>query len=331
MIRTNRKPLTPGKRLRFRLEWLAAETLALVVPLFPRRAVVRFGRALGGLAFRGPARRISLENLDVAFGDTKSPAEKERIGRESLQSFVATVLALFWVRRLTPENFREFVEIDEMALAHAQAVLQRGKGLVFATLHYGDWELLGLAAPFLGMSLTIVQEAMRNRPLQDLFSRLRGVTGHRVIPQEFAATKLFRAIREGGGTALLIDLGSTWRGGGTWLEFFGLRAFSSPTFAALALRTGAPVLFAYAKPLPDGRVRLVYGPEVECRPGEDAQTLSQRALKLCEELIRQQPEPWLWSYKRWTPRPTEERGRYPAYSRPIGLRGLHKRHRPPAK
>jgi KDO2-lipid IV(A) lauroyltransferase len=331
MIRSNRRPLTVGKRLRFRLEWLAAETLALIVPAFPRRFVVKFGRALGWLAFRGPVRRISLENLDVAFGNTKSPAEKECIARESLQSFVATVLCLFWGKRLTAGNLREFVEIDEASLARAQEILKAGKGLIFATLHYGDWEILGLAAALLDMRLTIVQEVMRNRPLQDLFSRLRGVTGHRIVPQEFAATKLFRALREGGGTALLVDLGSTWRGGGTWLEFFGLPAFSSPAFAALALRTGAAVVFAHAKPLPDGRVRLVYGPEVERLPGDDERTLSQRTLKMCEDLIRQQPEPWMWSYKRWTPRPTEERGRYPAYSRPIGLRGLHKRHRSAAK
>ena len=330
MIRSNRRPLTTGKRLRFRLEWLAAEMLAAIVPLFSRRFVVRFGRALGGFAFRGRVRQISLENLDLAFGDTKSTAEKERIGRESLRSFVGTILGLFWGRRLTAENFREFVEIDETSLAHAQEIVKRRKGLVFATLHYGDWELLGLTATFVGLDLTIVQEVMRNEPLQNVFSRLRGVTGHRVVPQAFAASKVFRAIREGGGTALLVDLGSNRRGGGLWLDFFGLPVFSSPTFAALALRSGAPILFAHATPLPNGRVRLVYGPEVPRESGDDERALAQRTLKLCEDLIRRQPEFWLWSYKRWSPRPTEERGRYPEYSRPIVLRES-KQHRQPAQ
>jgi Kdo2-lipid IVA lauroyltransferase/acyltransferase len=323
MIR-ERRPVSVAKRLRYQFEWLAGEVLALIVPLFPRRTVVCFGRASGRLMFHGTVRRVALENLDVAFGETKTPAEKERIGRESLGNCVATVLALFWARRLTRENFREFVEIDEASLAHAIEVLQRGNGLVFATMHYGDWELLGLTAAFVGLPVTLVQEVMRNQAMQHLFSRLRSVTGHRVVPQTFAATKLFRAIKEGGATALLVDLGSNRRGGGVWLDFFGLPALTSPAFAALALRTGAPVLFAYALPLPDGRVRLVYGPEVPREPGDTEQTLAQRTLKLCEDVIRQQPEFWLWSYKRWTPRPTEERGRYPEYSRFIGLRQFHK-------
>lgn len=324
MIRSGRRPVTAGKRLRYRLEWLAAEMLALIIPVFPRQAVARFGRFLGRLAFRGPVRRISLENLDVAFGDSKSLAEKERIAQASLENLVATILCLFWSRRLTPQNFRQFVEIDEASLAHAQAVLKRGKGLIFTTLHFGDWELIGLATAFLGFPLTIVQEVMRNRPLQDLFSRLRGATGHRIIPQEFAATRLFRAIREGGATALLIDLGSNRRGGGVWLDFFGLPVFSSPAFAALSHRIGATLLFAYALPLPDGRMRFVYGPEIT---GNNVEELSQRAYQLCEELIRKHPEAWLWSYKRWSPRPSDEQGRYPSYSRPIGFRENRQRQR----
>lgn len=312
MIRSRRRPVSAAKRVRFRLEWLAAKILSLVVPLFPRRWIIRFGHFLGALAFRGEARRVSLENLQLALGKAD-----ERIARASLQNFFATVLGLFWGRRLTAENYRQFVEIDEASLAHAHEVLKRGKGLVFATLHFGDWELLGLTAAFHGWPLTIVQEAMRNRPLQELLSRLRGATGHTIIPQEMAATRLFRALRDGGATALLIDLSTTRRGRGVWLEFFGLPVFSSPAFAALALRAGAPVLFAYALPLPDGRVRLVYGPEIT---GRDMRELAQNAYRLCEELIRRHPQFWLWSYKRWSPRPTEEPGRYPSYSRPLPKR-----------
>ena len=106
MIRSERKPVTAGKRLRYRLEWLAAAALARIVPLFPRPFIVKLGRALGRLAFRGELRRVALENLHVAFGNTKPLTEKERIARESLQSFGATFLGLFWGRRLTPVNFR---------------------------------------------------------------------------------------------------------------------------------------------------------------------------------------------------------------------------------
>jgi lauroyl/myristoyl acyltransferase len=34
-----------------------------------------------------------------------------------------------------------------------------------------------------------------------------------------------------------------------------------------------------------------------------------------EELVREHPDQWLWTYKRWKRRPTEERGRFPFYSK----------------
>jgi Kdo2-lipid IVA lauroyltransferase/acyltransferase len=325
MIRGNRKPLTAGMRLRHSFETFGLGLVAIVIPLFPRRLVQLGAAGLGWLAYYlSPSlRRISRQNLDVAFGDSRSPSAKRRIARTSLQHFAATIAGLFWAPRLTAENFRRYIEIDEVSMTRL-----RGQGVIFATMHYGDWEMLGLAAGFFGFPMTIVQENMRNKALEEIFARLRSRSGHHLVTQELAVTRLFRALRKGDSTALLIDTNTNRRGGGIWLEFFGLPVFSSPAFALLALRTGAPVVVTYAKPLPGGRSQLVFGQPSSFKPTgdeeNDIRALSQHCLKLCEDVIRAEPEPWLWVYKRWTPRPTEERSRYPEYSRPIGKRQFHK-------
>ena len=43
--------------------------------------------------------------------------------------------------------------------------------------------------------------------------------------------------------------------------------------------------------------------------------LALRCLDLCADLIRQDPDHWLWTYKRWKRRPSPEKGRYPFYSK----------------
>jgi KDO2-lipid IV(A) lauroyltransferase len=325
MIRSNRRPLTAGLRVRHSFEAFVLRLATIVVPLFPRRVIRIAGRGLGWLAyFLAPSlRRISRQNLDVAFGVNRSPSEKRRIARASLQHFGATILGLLWASRLTPKNLQRYIETDEESLARL-----RGHGAIIVSMHYGDWELLGLAAGFLGFPMTIVQEKMRNQSLEKIFARLRSHSGHRLVSQQLAVMRLFRALRKGHSTGLLIDINTNRRGGGIWLDFFGLPVFSSPAFAALALRTGAPIVFAYAQPLLDGRSQLIFRKADDFTPtgdeDRDIRALSQQCLKLCEDVIRAMPEPWLWCYKRWTPRPTEERGRYPAYSRHIGLREFHK-------
>ena len=68
-------------------------------------------------------------------------------------------------------------------------------------------------------------------------------------------------------------------------------------------------------------MRIVYWPEIPCvRTGDDEADLlaiSQECLRFCENVIRQQPEYWLWFYQRWKFRPTMDRGDFPFYSRYI--------------
>ncbi|MCG3147305.1 MAG: Lipid A biosynthesis palmitoleoyltransferase [Verrucomicrobiae bacterium] len=319
------KSVSTAKSLRHRLEWVALRTVAAIIPLFPRPFVWRLGRGLGALAYRLSAnvRAVSRANLELAFGTAKTPAEKDRIARRSLQNAVATILCLFWSRRLTRENYRQFVEIDAANLEALRAIKQQNRPVIFLTLHFGDWELLGQTTGFMGFPLTVVQEAMRNSSLETIFARLRGVSGHALVPNRFAATTLLRTLKHGGSIALLIDQNATRKRGGTWLEFFGLPVFSPAAIGAFALRTQAALIPGVAYPLGNGRTRIEYGPEIVCpRTGDDAadvRALNQACLRFCESVIREQPEHWLWSYKRWTPRATPEQGRYPAYSRYVKL------------
>ncbi len=321
------KPKTSGrergsaKLFRYRLETIAAKAASYIVPLFPRSWVIAAGRFLGSIGYRisARAREVARANVEIAFGDTKSAAEKERIAKGALQNLIATLLGLFWSRRLKKEMMGTLAQYDPAAVARVHELQKQGKGIIFLTLHYGDWEMLGLAAGHLGIHLNVVVETMRNKSLEGLFAELRGATGHRIISQQFAITKLVRALKRGENIALLTDLTASYRSGGVWLNYFGLPVLNNSAVAGMSLRMGAPIVCAVAFPLPGGRVRIQYGPEIEFEPTGNEQAdlvaLSQKCLDFCESVVRQQPEHWLWTYKRWKWRPTEEQGRYPFYSR----------------
>jgi KDO2-lipid IV(A) lauroyltransferase len=320
-MKGERKHYPPGKRVRFLLERAALTMLAWLVPLFPRRFIRQVGCALGTLVYwlAPTLRSISRQNLDVAFGATKSPAEKRRIARTSLANAGGTLATLFWSPRLTRDQFAELVEVDESSLQTMRAAYHRGTGLIAITPHYGDWELLGQAMGFLDMPLTVVQEAMPNESLEGIFARLRGVSGNQLVPNRFAGMTLLKTLKRRGRIAMLVDMNAGRKRGGMWLEFFGLPVHNHAGVGALALHTGAAIVAGLAYPLPNGRMRLVLGPEIRwTRTGNDEadiRAINQACLKFCEDAIRERPEYWLWCYKRWKNRPSPELGRYPAYSR----------------
>jgi lauroyl/myristoyl acyltransferase len=297
------------------------ELLAATVPLLSRKMLVRIANAIGWIAFHVAAseRRITLTNLDIAFGSTKTAEEKRRIARSAFQNFARSFLGLFWAKRLTPETLHKLVEIDPDNLRMVQEAQARGKGIIFVTFHYGEWEMLGVATALFGFPLTIVMEQLRNPHLTQIFERLRGHGVNQIILQRHAMTKLFKTLKRGGCIALLIDLNAVPSRGGIWLDFFGKPVFGFSGAAALARHTGAAIITAVGHPLPDGRVRAVYGAEISCATTGDEEAdlrvTSQQCLGFCEELIRREPERWLWFYRRWKFRPTAEQGDFPYYSR----------------
>ncbi len=185
-------------------------------------------------------------------------------------------------------------------------------------MHYGDWEILGLAMALHGMPATVVTQASRNPFLDNYLNQCRASSGNRMLPHRGAAGQLLRLLRRGGVVAMLIDLNTRPSGGGMWLDFFGLPVLGAGAIGAIALRTGASILFATAHPLGGGRVRLeleeVSPPKRTSRDDSAIRELNQDLLRRCESVIRRDPRHWLWMYKRWKYQPSPDIQGYPFYT-----------------
>ena len=297
--------------------------VARLVPLLPHGAAMALGRGLGRLAYYllGEDRRVAYANLDIAFGDSMPPREKRRIARRTFQNLACNLVGLFWAPRLTKDNIGQYAQFDEADLAWYRQIQARGKGVIFISPHYGDWELMSLCAGFNGATYTTVIEPTKNPAIQETISRLRGFSGHKPVHPRFAVVKLFKAISRGETIGVLLDVNARRGRGGVWLDFFGLKVFNTAAVAELAIRTGAAIIFGYSEmlPGPGRRLRIAFTPEIEpSNTGDrekDVLETSQRCLDRCAEVIRKNPEHWLWTYKRWKRRPSPEAGGYPFYSK----------------
>ena len=313
--------LSTLRRLRYAIEAAGLRALAAVVPALPRPVVTALGWGVGTAAYYAlrEDRRVAYANLDIAFGNAKTRAERKRIVMASFRNLASNLIGLCWAPRLTAENVRRYVEVDAANWEWFGQARSRGKGVILVTPHYGDWELGSVAAGLLGSPYTTVTEPTANPAIERLVSTLRSSSGHTTVNPRFAVVKLFKALRRGETIAVLIDVNARRGRGGVWLDFFGLKVFNSAAVAELAMRTGAAIVFVAAHPLSGRRIRLEFGPQIEPSDSgnkeQDVATTSQRCLDCCAELIRRNPQHWLWTYKRWKRRPSPEMGRYPFYSK----------------
>ena len=84
-------------------------------------------------------------------------------------------------------------------------------------------------------------------------------------------------------------------------------ASTTPTLAAVALRTGAPIVPVFSVPQPDGSYVVTYEPEVEVVETGDREADIYRLTGACtaiiERWVRRYPEIWLWMHRRWKTAP----------------------------
>jgi lauroyl/myristoyl acyltransferase len=268
------------------------------------------GTLVGILDRRG--RRVALSNLEAAFGDELSGSERTKIVRESYQNFATAMLDLLWSPRLTRENFRDYIEIENLERAERDSGGDRCA--IVASLHYGNFEWLSLAMGFLGYPADIVAEKQANPMLDEILQKARKRSGHSILPRKGAILHMYKTLRRRGRVAILVDLTVRPTHPAAVIRCFGLQTCVTLAHAWLHQRTGAPIIPAHCQPLPGGRYRVVCHSKIETSADATASEISQACWNCFEPVVRRNPAPWIWMYKHWRFRPENADHRYPFYA-----------------
>ena len=286
--------------MRHRLEYLIVRALVAIVRVTPG-VIVRAAGTVLGLAFYTidrAHRRIAERNLATAF-PARSPAERRAIARAAFAHFGRLLFELLQFSTLSPQRMLSRVEFDgeersRLAYAH-------GKGVLFITGHFGFWELQAMVHAVKVEPVTILARALDNPHLDRLLEQIRQCTGNTVVYRRGTIRRVMRTLQAGHGVAVLIDQHIMSRDA-IYVDFFERPAATTSAVAALALRTGAPVVPVFALPLGGGRYRMIYEHQVE-PPREDSpdavREFTQRCTDVLEMYVRRHPELWLWMHRRW--------------------------------
>jgi KDO2-lipid IV(A) lauroyltransferase len=286
--------------MRHRVEYLAVRTLVAILRVTPD-AVVRAGGTMLGLAFYTidrAHRRIAERNLAAAF-PSRPAHERRAIARAAFAHFGRLLFELLKFSTLSREQMLARVEFDgdeRMRSAYAQ-----GKGVIFITGHFGFWELHAMVHAFHAQPIALLARALDNPQLNDLLEHIRQRTGNTVVYRRGTIRRVMRTLQAKQGVAVLIDQHIMGRDA-IYVDFFERPAATTSAVAALALRTGAPVVPVFALPLGRGRYRLIYEHPVEPPRGETVDAVrdfTQRCTDVLEMYVRRHPDLWLWMHRRW--------------------------------
>lgn len=293
---------------RHALEAALASAVGAVVRRLPRRLVLALGRGLGRFWAALDSRhvRIAADNMRQSFPEWDEPRVRATVLGVYCH-FASVLLEILWMEGRPVAELLALTDVE--GLEHMQAALARGRGVVSPIAHLGNWELQGVAtAPLIGSS-SVIARPLDNPALDGRLVSFRTSTGNVVIYKKKALPQILKTLREGRVVAVMLDQ-NVQASDGIFVQFFGRSACTTTVAAALAIKTGCPIVPAHCVRRADGRYLMAYGPVVDWpvsgRRDEDVAALTQHLTSVIEGWVRDNPEQWLWLHRRWKTRPSLE-------------------------
>ncbi|CAN5335660.1 phosphatidylinositol mannoside acyltransferase [soil metagenome] len=288
-----------------RLDGLGAYALyrlaAGAFSLLPEPVARRLGESVGWMTSFLARERLALarRHLTRVVGEEAATVRRTRSMFASYGRYWAEI---FWA---TPRRTGAILATSRAI--HGERLIEasaRGKGVIVALPHSGNWESAGLIAEDLGAPVLAVAESLSNRRLVDWFVELRRRMGIEVViagGDRQVTTALLRRLQKGGAVALVADRDLSGRG--VPVTFFGEQTTLPAGPAALADRTGA-VLLPVGCFFEKGRGNIyVIGEQIEIPDlptrAERVAAATQTFAHALEDLIRRAPEQWHLFQPNW--------------------------------
>jgi Kdo2-lipid IVA lauroyltransferase/acyltransferase len=246
-----------------------------------------------------PPAETARQNLKAAYPE-KSTDEIEDIVREVSENLGRVVGEYPHLDKLTigPGGRIEVEGIDI-----ADAAVATGKGVMFVSGHFANWEIMANAATQWGYEGALVYRPPNNPYVDRYISRQRAKLGPKEHISKGAkgTRRIFTLLRRGKSIYMLVDQ-KTYEG--VPAPFFGRDAMTTPAPASLALKLGSILVPAAAERLKGAHFRMTVYPPIEFEPSgnadRDALALTVKINAALEAIVRRRPSQWLWIHRRWT-------------------------------
>jgi len=241
-------------------------------------------------------RKIGRENLSRALPGL-SAGERDRVVDGAFASIGRTLVTFSRFPQIHRKNVDRWIRME--GIEHVEAALARGRGVIFATGHLGNWELSAFAFALLRQPIAVVVRPLDNPLIDALVERYRGLSGNRPIGKKDYARGILQALSR---NELVGILGDQNDHDGVFVEFFGRPAATSPGIARFAAKTGASVVPGFALWSENERKYVLrFYPELPI--SGDAVADTARVASAVESVVRDYPEQWLWIHRRWKTQP----------------------------
>lgn len=269
-----------------------------LVSILPLRVLYIISDGLFLLAYYviGYRKAVIFKNLNIAFPE-KTDAEKKRIAKHFYKNLI--------------DYFTETIKLisasDSFILKHMQgnwevvnAYKHTGKSVQVHLGHNFNWEWANVgAAKNLDFKFLGVYMPIKNKALDRLFRKIRSRSGT-ILLSAHDMKRDFLPYRHDQYLLGLVADQNPWPASkGLWFDFFNRRTPFTASPAKNAIANDTVVFFAFIHKVKRGYYKVVFELAEEHPTGTNEIELTRKFSRYIEKVVRNYPDMWLWSHRRW--------------------------------
>lgn len=285
----------------------AVITFSKVAQIIPENCGRLLAAGMGMLVYLlwRPERLRIAETLDRICHRLNRPAYKQPdlLVKKVFIHFALTIYEIMRLPAMTEEVLKKKVTFH--GVENLEKALKKGRGVILALPHIGNWELFGAAIAARGYRLNSFYLAQKEDELGGLLDYFRGFSKMRMHDRDRGGIKALKALKAGEVLGMVTDQDGANQG--VYLDFLGHFVSLPAGPANWSLKTGAILVPVYSlrRGLSD-KFDAWFLPGLKEAKGknhrEKVMNRTTRLTRWMEELILKNPDQYLWFYDRFKPR-----------------------------
>lgn len=272
--------------------WLISKLPLFVLYFF---SDVLFVLVYYGIGYR---KKTVMDNLKLVFPD-KDEAQLKHIRKKFFRHFCDIVVETIKIFTISEKEIRKRFKITNPGILNSY--YENNKSVLLMAGHYGNWEWAGILNKQIPHKGFAVYKPIRNQQLDALVRKTRGRFGGDIISNKEIVVKLFRSFKKGEKSLTYILSDQTPK-----LDSFKYRdtflGVDVPMFTGteeLAKRLDFSVLYFKVTKEKRGYYQATLVPLADDPKAFPDFRITRLFFDALEAQIKEQPEFYLWSHKRW--------------------------------
>jgi KDO2-lipid IV(A) lauroyltransferase len=280
------------KRIQHIYELIFLKIIIFLIRKLDFRTTQIAGKLLGLFLFYCLPIRKKTAIKNIRRSLNKNSDEAIKITKQIYINFARGLLEFINIEKLDKKNISNLAEFRNLDVL--KKAINKNRGVVFCTVHLGNWHFMGYALKRIGIVVNHILKKQKNEKVFEVLKKRIKELGMEYLVLQKVPKNIFRALRRREVVEFLCDqdAGET----GVFVDFFGLPASTAQGPALFHKNLKSPIILAHCVYV-HGKYRISF--ELYENPHKEIEEIVFDYTKHFENVIRKYPDQYFWLHKRW--------------------------------